>query len=73
MKVYKILHKPTGLYFTPSNGYGNLSTTGKMYARTPSLNYIGGSIRIIVKEYGTEEIKLSKRLQTNVDFFGIKK
>ena len=74
MKVYKILHKPTGLYFTPSNGTGNLSITGKIYSRKPSLTVcIGGSIRIIVHEYGTEEVKLSKKLQAIVDFFKIPK
>jgi hypothetical protein len=73
MQVYKILHKPTGLFYTPSKGYGNLSTTGKIYARKPNLNQIGGSVRIIVREYGTEEVKLSKKLQTIVDFFKIQK
>lgn len=70
MKVYKILHKPTGLYFTPSRGYGNLSTTGKIYARKPSLTVcIGGSVRIIVHEW--KDKKLSKKLQTIVDFFNV--
>ena len=73
MKVYKILHKPTGLFYTPSKGYGNLSTTGKIYARQPKLNQIGGNIRIIVREHALvgEEIKLSKKLRTIVDFFKI--
>jgi hypothetical protein len=72
MKVYKILHKPTGLYFTPSQGSGNLSTTGKIYSRKPSLTVcIGGSIRIIVHEW--KDKKLSKKLQTIVNFFEIPK
>ena len=70
MRVYKILHKPTGLYFIPSTGSGNLSTTGKVYVRKPSLTIcISGSIRIIVRE--RKDKKLSKKLQTIVDFFNV--
>jgi len=72
MKVFKILHKPTGLYYTPSNGYGNLSTTGKIYARKPSLTVcIGGSIRIIIHEWNPRPF--SKKLQIIADYFGFKK
>lgn len=70
MKVYKILHKPTGLYFTPSNGYGNLSDTGKIYARKPSLKVcVGGGIRIVVKQWNDK--KISDKLQTIVDYFNV--
>ena len=70
MRVYKILHKPTGLYFTPSRGSGNLSTSGKIYARKPSLSVcIGGSVRIVVKEWPGK--KLSAKLQTIVDYFKV--
>ena len=75
MKVFKILHKPTGLYYTPSNGSGNLSVNGKIYARKPSLNVcIGNGIRIIVREYAVigNELKLSSKLQKIVDYFKIK-
>ncbi|MBW3020185.1 hypothetical protein KY334_02735 [Candidatus Woesearchaeota archaeon] len=68
MKVYKILHKPTGLFFTPSNGSGNLSTTGKVYPKKPTLSWIGNSIRIIVK---TNSEKLSKKNKLIVDHFNI--
>ena len=72
MKVYKILHKPTGLFFTPSRGNGNLSTTGKIYARKPSLTVcIGGGIRIEVKTWPKQ--KLSQKLRTIVDYFKIPK
>ena len=47
MKVYKILHKPTGLYFTPSKGNGNLSKTGKIYPKMPSLKWVE-CIRLVV-------------------------
>ena len=46
MKVYKILHIPTGLYFKPSNGGNNLSKKGKIYPIKPSLSWISSSIRI---------------------------
>lgn len=46
MKVFKILHKPTGLYFKPSNGTSNLSKKGKIYSSNPSLSWIGTTITI---------------------------
>jgi hypothetical protein len=70
MKVYKILHKPTGLYFTPSVGYGNLSITGKIYSRKPSLDYVGGGVRIIIKKWSNE--KLTKKQKIICDYFDIK-
>ena len=71
MKVYKILHKPTGLYFTPSKGNGNLSMTGKIYSRKPSLTVcIGGGIRVIIHQWNDKP--LSAWRQKIVDFFDIK-
>lgn len=53
MKVYRIKHIPSGLYFTPSRhikvktarGYAksNLSKRGKIYTRKPTLKYLGDS------------------------------
>lgn len=42
MKVYRLKHKPTGLYFKPSR-YGsksNLSKNGKVYSQIPSMSYV---------------------------------
>jgi len=39
MTIWKILHKPTGLYFTPNRGRGNLSKGGKLYTTPPSLTW----------------------------------
>lgn len=48
MKLYKLKHLPTGLYFTPSRGSGNLSTKGKVYIdRIPDLKWIE-TIRIVI-------------------------
>ena len=69
MKVYKILHKPTGLFYTPSDGHGNLSTTGKIYAKKPNLSRIGGSIRIIIHKW--KEKKLSEKYMTIVNYFNL--
>ena len=46
MVVYKLKHIPTGLYFTPSRGSGNLSKNGKIYKNKPSLDWVK-TIRII--------------------------
>lgn len=39
MKVYKLRHKPTGLYFKPSlyRDQANLGQEGKLYYRKPAL------------------------------------
>lgn len=72
MKVYKIKHKPTGLYYCPyryvkvPGQYGsvktNLSKNGKVYATKPSLKWIGSLV------YDHTLVKLSD----NKDIFAIK-
>ena len=47
MLVYKIKHIPTGLYYTPSKGNGNLSAKGKMYSTKPTLAWVS-QIRITI-------------------------
>lgn len=49
-KAYRLRHKPTGLYYTPLRGHGNLSRTGKIYAnknliRTPERICVAPTIR----------------------------
>lgn len=34
MEIYRIKHKPTGLYVTPNKGHGNLTKKGEIY-KTP--------------------------------------
>lgn len=47
MKLYKLKHIPTGLFFTPSKGSGNLSTSGKIYINLiPKLDWCK-NIRVI--------------------------
>ena len=48
MKVYKLRHIPTGLFYQPSKGNGNLSLKGKIYQNRPPWEY-GGSLRLIVR------------------------
>jgi len=67
MKVYKILHKPTGLYFTPSRGNGNLSKIGKLYPKMPSLKWVE-CIRLVVGWSNT----LSKKDLAIIKHFGFK-
>lgn len=71
MKVYKIKHKPTGLFFTPSKGYGNLSVNGKIYDRVPNMNWVGSGVRIVLHKWFTE--KLNKKEQIIIDYFNIQK
>lgn len=54
IKLYKLKHKATGLYFIPSRGNGNLSVKGKIYVNTkPSLTW-GHVLRIQFKWKETE-------------------
>jgi hypothetical protein len=46
MKVYRLKHKPTGLFYTPSKGNGNLSKRGKLYADTKPQIKWGLTLRI---------------------------
>ncbi len=42
MKIYRLKHKPTGLYFKPSRhgSKSNLSKNGKVYNQIPSFSYV---------------------------------
>ena len=50
MVVYKLRHKPTGLYFTPSRSHGNLSLKGKIYQHPPRLEWTT-PIRVIYRDF----------------------
>jgi hypothetical protein len=65
MKVYKILHKPTGLFFKPSKGSGNLSKKGKIYPMKPSLTWIGPLIKIDF----WNRLRITKENQIMLDYF----
>ena len=67
---YKILHKPTGLYFTPSRGHGNLSSKGKVYANKPNLDRID-YLTVVLKSSTNKKEKLTKKQRLLVDFFNI--
>lgn len=67
MKVYKILHKPTGLFFTPSRGNGNLSSGGKLYPKKPRLEWAGDGIRIKLYTWGNK--KPNKNQKKIIDYF----
>lgn len=71
MKVYKIKHKPTGLFFTPSKGYGNLSVKGKIYDRVPNEKWYSDTIRIKLHKWASE--KLNKKELILIDYFGLEK
>lgn len=67
MKVYKILHKPTGLFYTASRGTGNFSINGKIYDKKPSLKWVEHGVRVLLRwSSGT-----SKREQALIKHFNI--
>ena len=69
MKVYKIKHKPTGLFFTPSKGHGNLSKNGKIYPKKPRLEWAGDSVRIVLKTWSNKKPQWHQ--QIIIDYFEI--
>ncbi|MFW6310689.1 MAG: hypothetical protein ACOC1K_00475 [Nanoarchaeota archaeon] len=69
MKAYRIKHKPTGLYFTPSKGSGNLSKKGKIYASYPRLEWAGETIRIVLKTNTNR--RSNKNQQKIIEYFGL--
>lgn len=60
---YKLRHKPSGLFFKPTNYPTklNLSENGKTYNRRPTLRYLGKQINIAenpkynARQYGSME------------------
>lgn len=65
-KLYKLKHIPTGLYFTPSRGHGNLSPKGKIYVNTIPRKEWGKLIRI---KFYSENCSKYQKL---IDYFNIK-
>lgn len=69
MKLYRLKHKPTGLYFRPANGRSNLSEKGKIYTMKPSKMWAYW-IRVVIRKWGLNE-KLKPVEQKIVDHFKI--
>lgn len=66
MKLYKLKHLPTGLFYTPSKGSGNLSVKGKVYVGiVPKLDWC---TRVRIKIYTN---KNSKKNQLLISYFNL--
>lgn len=64
IKVYKLMHKPTGLFFKPmGSGDGNLGLTGKVYSKRPG---IPSAVRI---QLGARTIKANTLADKIESFF----
>lgn len=68
MVVYKLKHKPTGLYFTPSRGHGNLSKTGKIYSNKPSLEWVK-QVRVVLYSWKAWNMMQAVQNDNAVEFF----
>lgn len=68
MELYKILHKPTGLYYKPNRGNGNFSKSGKVYTMKPQLRWLEHKMKI---ELYTRSGKFNRFQQTLLDYFKI--
>ena len=69
MEIYRLKHLPTGLYYTPSRGSGNLSPKGKLYAGAkPQIGWTS-TIRIQIRSFRKEPTGHHKII---VEYFGIK-
>jgi hypothetical protein len=67
MKVYKLRHNPTGLFYQPSKGNGNLSKKGKIYSSKPKINWALG-LRIKINSWKSEPTGHHKII---CEYFGI--
>ena len=60
MKLYKLKHLPTGLFYTPSKGSGNLSVKGKIYVGIyPQLSWCN---QVRIKFYTDQKNKKNQLL-----------
>ena len=62
--MYKLKHIPTGLFYIPSTGHGNLSSKGKLYQKEPKIQT---DLRIVIHR----KEKLNKRHQKIMDVFNL--
>lgn len=70
MKVYRIKHKPTGLYYTPTSMNGsNLSSKGKAYVGKPPKTEDKDCIRIQLHIWSGDRI--NKNQKKIIDYFNI--
>ena len=67
MNVFKLKHKPTGLFYTPSKGNVNLSKTGKIYAKKPKIEW---ALTLRIKIYSWKKYPTNHH-KTIVDYFGL--
>ncbi|MFW6247250.1 MAG: hypothetical protein ACOC22_03715 [bacterium] len=67
MKVFKLKHIPTGLFYTPSKGSGNLSKTGKIYSKKPDVKW---ALVLRIKIFSFKQ-KPTNHHKTIVDYFGL--
>jgi hypothetical protein len=69
MTVYRIKHKPTGLFFQPTNRTtANLGCNGKVYTRKPSLKNLDTNLAI---RYFSRSGFLSEEIKLLLDHFKI--
>lgn len=62
-KLYRLRHKPTGLFFASAMGAcrkNNLKKVGKAYEKIPNLSYLGRNLFVgasVVKKYNISAIQ----------------
>lgn len=59
MKLYRIKHKPTGLYYKPAQNGNTLSRKGKVYHRKPNTKWC----EVYFKNVGWSKPNVSKELE----------
>lgn len=70
MKIYKLRHKPTGMFYTPSkygNGHRNLSKTGKVYHKKPDAFTFMGFCSKMSYNHPIKEYPYYERRTTQLD------
>ena len=60
MKVYKIRHKPTGLFYQPLTNNTNLSIFGYVYFKMPVITYVGNGNCFEITDWQNETLNLGE-------------
>ena len=71
MRLYRIKHKPTGLFYCPVRGFGsrktNLSKNGKVYTKKPTFAHMTHGFNFSDKQ--KKEFKLRQKYNRNYNLF----
>jgi len=72
MKIYKLKHKPTELFYGPNSGSGNLTPKGKIYDKPPKIENNIFNVRVIIQFLNAKR-ELSDKNKSLINHFKLSK